>query len=179
MSDLISNINAIFDTLYELLFKEPQYPFFTLVQMIWSLYQIRSYFFTDPTLKEKKILSIIQAGFAIFLPRYLASFFFRIRAPLSRNPEQMYSFLYILCLFYLTPHDLFMKILSNRYILFILALIQGINETRFLQMGYRNSKYSDFQIIFLILIIFSSSIPYFCYSNTSFFSFSIFILVSI
>ena len=175
---ILSYFNAILESIYLSLFKVPQYPFFTLIQMIWCVYQVRILYF-DQKRKEIKILSILKAILAIFLPRYIVSVFYRIQSPLSRSPQQIYSFLLILCIFYLTPHNLTMKILSNRIVFFILAFLQGVNETRFLKMGYHYSKPSNGQVVYLVFIIFLSSVPYLLYSYTSIFSFSIYFLICI
>lgn len=141
-------INEGYLNLYEMIFKPPQFPYWFILQAIWSCYVVHR-----STKELKKTFSLWLRNLLIsammsFAPRELYAYLFHKLSPLMKNPSMLLTFFAIYLTMSFCPYDLFYKIVNILY--YFIGFLQGANQTRFFTLILRIQK--DVSPFYLILI---------------------------
>ena len=127
----------------------PQYPFFFLIELLWSCHVVKKSISTKKSENDSMLNRILQLMLCFlvslvmtFAGRELSAQVFHKTSPISSKPILIPIFCGVYALMFLTPYDIFFKISSLLY--YFTALFQGINEMRIFLRIIEWSKTKDF-----------------------------------
>lgn len=119
--------------LFNLVYKTSQYPYFSMIQIIWSCYVV---YHETKCFKKSFTLCVKQffiAFFMSFLPRHLFALMIHVPPPLQRNPDLFVEFSISFLVIVILSCGKLVEIFS-----FILSFLQGVNTARFYSTIVRN-----------------------------------------
>ncbi|OHS94671.1 hypothetical protein TRFO_39165 [Tritrichomonas foetus] len=122
--------------IYQSFFKSPQFPFWSIVQIVWSLYVLHRSFRMSPKTPARYAKEFFLGIIMSFASREISSArihqqaeYSHFTSPISEHPFLLliYSFLFIIFEFF--PYDL-VYLIVNRFYYFV-GLLQGTNQARY------------------------------------------------
>ena len=153
--DLLDLLDLFFNEgyidVYNSVFNGPQFPFWTIVQIVWVVYVLhRSLRLTKPSIR--KYMTEFSVGIIMsFAGGELAAYKLHEKTPIAQNPFAPVIFGIVFAIFEVAPFD-FIYIIVNRFYYF-LGLLQGTNQARFFVYLTRRFEEKDLALIILIVCL--------------------------
>ena len=127
-----------YKTLYKPIFGTPQFPFWLIIQCLYSCYVVHRSFLRKPRTPPMIVKQIVVSFCMVFLPREIFAFMFSKLSPIIHNPLSIVCFVLVALAMNFFPFDVFYKATNSMYSL--LGLLMGLNQTRFFTLILRSVK---------------------------------------